>query len=150
RDAFVLASLGCRVKLAERSPIVAALLADGLARAAAHPETSEIAARLELLPGDSLRLLEEIRGGDRPEVIYLDPMFPSRGKSSLVKKEMRLLREVAGEDPDAARLLAAALRTATVRVAVKRPRLAPPLDGPAPAFVITGQSNRYDIYLTGR
>ena len=31
RDAFVLASLGCKVTLIERSPVVAALLQDGLA-----------------------------------------------------------------------------------------------------------------------
>jgi 16S rRNA (guanine1516-N2)-methyltransferase len=149
RDAFVLASLGCPVRMSERSPIVAALLADGLARAAAHQETGEIAARMALLAGDSLRLLRELGSEERPQVVYLDPMFPPRHKSGLVKKEMRLLREVAGEDPDAAPLLTAALHAATVRVVVKRPRLAPALDGPAPTTAIIGKSNRYDIYLTG-
>lgn len=32
RDAFVLASLGCKVQMVERHPVVAALLDDGLAR----------------------------------------------------------------------------------------------------------------------
>ncbi len=32
RDAFVLASVGCRVRMLERNPVVAALLDDGLAR----------------------------------------------------------------------------------------------------------------------
>ncbi|WP_241250026.1 class I SAM-dependent methyltransferase, partial [Citrobacter freundii] len=35
RDAFVLASVGCRVRMLERNPVVAALLDDGLARAEA-------------------------------------------------------------------------------------------------------------------
>ena len=32
RDAFVLASVGCRVRMLERNPVVAALLDDGRAR----------------------------------------------------------------------------------------------------------------------
>ena len=37
RDAFVLASLGCKVTLNERSPVVGALLQDGLTRAGQDP-----------------------------------------------------------------------------------------------------------------
>lgn len=42
RDAFVLASLGCKVDLIERSPVVAALLNDGLIRAKAQPVLAEL------------------------------------------------------------------------------------------------------------
>jgi 16S rRNA (guanine1516-N2)-methyltransferase len=42
-------------------------------------------------------------------VIYLDPMFPHREKTALVKKEMRLFRPLVGDDPDAPALLQAAL-----------------------------------------
>jgi 16S rRNA (guanine1516-N2)-methyltransferase len=149
RDAFVLATLGCRMQLIERSPVIAALLADGLNRAAAEPETAAIAARIELVTGDSLQLLTEITSRQRPEVIYLDPMYPHRTKSALVKKEMRLLREVAGDDPDAPLLLATSLGCAARRVVVKRPLAAPAIDGPPPQGVITGKNSRYDIYLTG-
>ena len=38
RDAFVLASVGCRVRMLERNPVVAALLDDGLARGYADAE----------------------------------------------------------------------------------------------------------------
>jgi hypothetical protein len=38
RDAFVLASVGCRVRMLERNPVVAALLDDGLTRGYADPE----------------------------------------------------------------------------------------------------------------
>ncbi|HSB96505.1 MAG TPA: class I SAM-dependent methyltransferase, partial [Spongiibacteraceae bacterium] len=49
RDSFVLASRGFDVVAIERDPIVAALLADGLARAqAADPAIAEIAARIAL------------------------------------------------------------------------------------------------------
>ena len=38
RDAFILLCLGCRVHMVERSPIIAALLRDGLERASRNPE----------------------------------------------------------------------------------------------------------------
>ncbi|MEA2081044.1 MAG: class I SAM-dependent methyltransferase, partial [Pseudomonadota bacterium] len=54
RDGFVLASLGCRVTLCERSAILAALLQDALQRAAADAEIAcWIKERLRLLHGDS-------------------------------------------------------------------------------------------------
>lgn len=147
RDAFVLATLGCAVTLVERSPLVAALLADGLRRAAADPETAPIAARLRLLEGDGPAVMAGLAEGERPEAVYLDPMYPEREKSALAKKEMRLLRPLVGDDLDAPRLLAAALACARKRVVVKRPRLAPAIAGPPPALVLAGSSTRFDIYF---
>ncbi|MFA5676847.1 MAG: class I SAM-dependent methyltransferase [Pseudomonas sp.] len=146
RDAFVLAALGCEVTLIERQPVIAALLADGLARAQqAGGEVSEIAARMRLLHGDAIELMQ-LWSDPVPQVIHLDPMFPHRQKSALVKKEMRLFRPLAGDDLDAPQLLDAALQLASHRVAVKRPRKAPAIDGPAPSAELAGQSSRYDIY----
>lgn len=146
RDAFVLASLGCEVVLIERQPVIAALLADGLARArAAGGELAEIVARMRLLQGDAITLLQQW-SEPAPQVIHLDPMFPQRDKSALVKKEMRLFKPLAGADEDAPELLAAALALASHRVVVKRPRKAPALVGRAPSSALSGQSSRYDIY----
>lgn len=146
RDAFVLAALGCEVTLIERQPVIAALLADGLQRARqAGGEVAEIAARMQLLTGDAIELMADW-SGPVPQVIHLDPMFPHRDKSALVKKEMRLFRPLAGDDLDAPALLAAALQLASHRVAVKRPRKAPAIDGPTPSAQLSGQSSRYDIY----
>ncbi len=92
RDAFVFASLGSEVWMIERSPVVAALLEDGLQRALADAETAPIAQRMHLLAGDAARLLTGLKDAERPDVIYLDPMFPPRQKSALVKKEMRLFQ----------------------------------------------------------
>ncbi|QEA39029.1 rRNA methyltransferase [Pistricoccus aurantiacus] len=149
RDAFVLASLGARVLMIERVPMIFALLEDGLARARLAPETAAIAKRLQLIRGDASREMSElIRSvGIEPQVIHLDPMFPHREKSALVKKEMRVFQELAGSDADAPRLLEAALDLATHRVAVKRPRRAPALHGPKPQHVIEGKTSRYDLYV---
>ena len=84
--------------------------------------------------------------GEAPQVIYLDPMFPHRDKSALVKKEMRLFRPLVGDDDDAHSLLLAALDLASHRVVVKRPRKAPAIGDVAPGYVLEGNSSRFDIY----
>jgi len=147
RDGFVLASLGCRVTLIERSPILAALVADGMRRAMADPKTVTIVTeRLRLLSGDSRTLLLAMSQTERPEVIYLDPMYPHRSKSALVKKEMRALRLLVGDDTDAPALLEAALATANERVVVKRPIKARAIAGPEPTLAIAGKTHRFDVY----
>jgi 16S rRNA (guanine1516-N2)-methyltransferase len=150
RDAFVLAGLGCEVTLIERNPLVAALLEDGLRRALADAAAAPAASRMKLLEGDAAAMMRDWEdwSGDVPQVVYLDPMFPPRGKnaSALVKKELRLFRPLVGDDGDASLLLTAALLLASHRVVVKRPRRAPPLGGTAPAYALEGKSSRFDVY----
>ncbi len=145
RDAFVLAQIGCTVRLIERHPVVAALLADALERAARDPEVGAIVARMPLAAGDAIPLLSAWTEAV-PEVIYLDPMFPEREKSAQVKKEMRFFKLLVGGDDDAPELLGAALALASHRVVVKRPRKAPPIAGEKVSFVLEGKSSRFDIY----
>ena len=150
QDAFVLAGLGCRVHMVERSPILVALLRDGLRRAAAVPELRPIVTeRITLREGDSARAM--VQGDIQPpaDVVYLDPMYPKKTKSALAGKAMRRLRSVVGPDDDAAQLLAVALKYARNRVVVKRPRRAPPLGGIRPSHAIPGQTTRFDVYPTG-
>ena len=145
RDAFVLAQLGCSVTLIERNPLVAALLEDGLQRAASDAEVATIVGRMRLVCGDAIALMSAW-SDEAPQVVYLDPMFPHRDKSALVKKEMRLFRPVVGDDDDAPALLEAALALATHRVVVKRARKAPAIAGPKRTLVLEGNSSRFDIY----
>ena len=146
RDSFILASLGCTVRMVERSPVVAALLADGIERAREEPALAGIMARISLRMGESLEILRTWQE-ERPEVVYIDPMYPHRSKSALVKKEMRLIRLLVGDDEDSDALLRAALGVASRRVVVKRPCLAPALLGPNANFTISGKNNRFDVYL---
>ncbi|WP_337064997.1 16S rRNA (guanine(1516)-N(2))-methyltransferase RsmJ [Rouxiella badensis] len=145
RDAFVLAALGCRVRMIERNPVVAALLDDGLSRGYRDAEIGAwLQERMTLLHGSSLTALSKIT--PRPQVVYLDPMYPHRQKSALVKKEMRVFQGLVGADDDADGLLEPARRLATKRIVVKRPDYAPPMaDTPAQAAVTT-KSHRFDIY----
>lgn len=148
RDAFVLACLGCTVQLVERSPLVATLLRHGLERAARDPEIGALVReRLCLRVADSHAFMSGLGEQQRPDVVYLDPMYPHHVKAALVKKEMRTLRCLVGEDQDAPRLLAAALGCARRRVVVKRPIHAPVLEGPKPGTRIAARNTRFDVYV---
>jgi 16S rRNA (guanine1516-N2)-methyltransferase len=149
RDGLVLAKLGCQVHMLERSAIVAALLRDGLERAKSVPILAAlIHERIRLKQVDAIPYLEYLSTEARPDSIYLDPMYPRCAGSALVKKEMRVLRDINGEDQDAEALLRAALVQAKRRVVVKRARLAQTLGGSPPSMSIAGKTTRYDIYLT--
>ncbi len=149
RDAFVLASLGCHVEMVERSAIIYQLLVDGIQRGLQHPEIEPILARMHLENTQALQWLKknaELIEEQRPQVVYLDPMFPHREKSALVKKEMLIFRDLVGADEDADSLLSAALEAAVCRVVVKRPRKAPHLMQRVPSYQLQGKSSRFDIY----
>lgn len=145
RDAFVLASIGCTVQMIERNPVVAALLDDGLQRGYQDPEIGPwLKARLTLIHASSLTALTDIEL--KPEVVYLDPMFPHREKSALVKKEMRVFQSLVGADLDADDLLTPAQQLATKRVVVKRPDYAPFLNDIKPQVSVKTKNHRFDIY----
>lgn len=146
RDSFVLAAHGFTVTAIERNTFVAALLHDGLQRAAMS-SAAEIAARMQLVQRDALTYLSELPVEQSPDVIYLDPMFAHTEKAALVKKEMRLFRQLLGDDVcDEAALLAAARRTATLRVVVKRAIKADYLAGMQPGYSLSGKAIRFDVY----
>ncbi len=148
QDAFVLASLGCRVQLVERSPIMAALLRDGWQRATHDPEIGHwVRERLSVSQAEGGEYLLTLHEDQRPDVVYLDPMYPHRRKTALASKAMRLLRQLVGDDDDAPQLLIAALACARRRVVVKRPRLAPALAGSSPDAHIIAPNTRFDLYL---
>ena len=146
-DGFILATLGCRVTMIERSPVMGALLDDGLQRAAAHPATRDIAGRIQLLIGNSAEIITNLI--EPPATIYLDPMYPHRHTSALNKKEMRIIRSLVGDDQDATVLLETALGIATNRVVVKRPKGAPELGARQPSHIVEMKNSRFDVYLTG-
>ncbi len=150
KDAFVLATLGAKMTLVERSPVVHALLENGLKRGRSYADYNEdqdltdILGRMDLIASDSGEYLADTDA--MFDIVYLDPMFPERKKSALVKKEMRVFHDIVGADEDADRLLDIALTRAKYRVVVKRPRIAPDLAGKLPAYRLEGKSSRFDIY----
>jgi len=147
-DAALLACMGYRVIAAERSPIIAALLRDGLRRALNDELLRDyFDDRLEVVNADARQVL-----GDqliKPDAVYIDPMFPPKRKASaLAKKSIRLVRRIVGDDEDAADLLEAS-RQRVPRVVVKRPTHAPPL-AEKPTVSILAKLVRYDVYVASR
>ena len=143
RDSFIIASLGCQVLMVERSADIHALLANALDNALNNPELATICQQMQLFKGD----LFTFSPPQPVDVVYLDPMYPHRRKSALVKKEMRLLRQVVGDDRDSDALLVRAKEIAQARVVVKRPKGAPFLNEQPPNHAIKGKKGRFDIYL---
>jgi len=145
RDAYVLACLGCQVKMLERNNVIAALLEDGLLRAKHDPDFAKL--KLTLVKTDAVNFLTSLSDNQLPDVVYLDPMFPSRTKSALVKKEMQILQDILSHEENNEALFAIATKVALKRVVVKRPKLAEPLLNQIPDLQFKGKSTRFDVYL---
>ncbi|MBY7732820.1 class I SAM-dependent methyltransferase [Vibrio bathopelagicus] len=154
RDAFVLASLGCKVQMVERHPVVAALLDDGLQRAQQDPDIGGwVSERMKLIHASSHDALDKLSNDpdfEQPDVVYLDPMYPhpeNKKKSALVKKEMRVFQSLVGADLDADGLFEPAMKLASKRVVVKRPDYAAWLGEQKPSMAIETKKNRFDVYV---
>lgn len=146
KDSFIFASLGARVILMERSPISAALLNDGLQRAALDKNISDIIQRMSFIFGDARHLTHTIQLDEMPDVIYLDPMFPHNNKSALVKKEMLAFQQLIGTDDDSDELLDICRKVARKKVVVKRPIKAPFLNDANPSYSMKMKKYRFDVY----
>ncbi|QHB16833.1 class I SAM-dependent methyltransferase [Mannheimia pernigra] len=147
RDAFVLAAVGCKVLLVERNPIVAALLEDGLNRAYQDLEIGEFMQERMIL-ADVRNISQLDPKLQFADVVYLDPMYPHKQKSALVKKEMRVFQDLVGADLDSDDFFAPAKTLARKRVVVKRPDYAPFLAEQKPDFSQVTKNHRFDIYLS--
>ncbi len=136
-DSHLLAGFGCNVRMIERSPFLAALLEDALKRyGASNPR---------LLYGEAITLIADPE--NRVDTIYFDPMYPHRKKSALNKQEMRIIRELVGDDDDADKVFLTAIQYAQKRVVVKRPKGAPLLCKQKPSHVIKMKNSRFDVYM---
>lgn len=150
KDSYVLACLGCPLTLIERSPIVAALLQDGIERASLNIEFSDIINRgFTLYHADALDYIQNINEKNLPDVIYLDPMYPEKKKSASVKKNMQMLQKLLGHDVDIDAVLLASLEKAQKRVVVKRPKGAVQLlIEQSPTLSYESKATRYDVYIS--
>lgn len=151
-DSLLLAAAGFSVTLYEHDPVIAALLADALERAAAVLELAPVVARMRLVRGDSVEALRALADGDasapdRPDVVLLDPMFPERRKSASVKKKAQLLQRLERPAQDEAAMLDAAIKARPRKVVIKRPLKGTFLAGAKPAYQIAGKAVRYDVLV---
>ena len=155
KDAFVLACLGCSVTMVERNPIVAELVNSALILADNDNEFKEIKQQgFNLIQTDAIDYLNKLTS--KPDVIYMDPMYPERKKSAAVKKNMQMLQKLIGDhghkdnhdkSNDETELFNCALNNVIKRVVVKRPKGAPTLTDKKPTTSIESKITRYDVYV---
>ena len=145
-DSFILASIGAKVTLIERSQKMYELLQNGIDEGKSFGgEIEKIINRMELVFGDSKDILPKLT----PEVIMIDTMYKDRKKTALVKNNMRLVREIVGPDSDYIELLKIALNCAKNRVVLKQPRYAEPIKEIRKfSHQILGKTIRYDVFMT--
>lgn len=151
-DSLLLAAAGFKVKLFEYNPVIAALLYDTVERSKDIPELSDYVSRMEVVCGDSINYLNSLAenaDNERPDVVILDPMFPERQKSGLIKKKFQLLQKLEQPCSNEKELLDAAIVAHPHKIVIKRPAKGPYLDGRKPSYSMDGKAIRYDcIVLT--
>ena len=143
-DSLLIAACGYDVTLHEQNPVVALLLKDAVRRAKKIPELKEIASRMHVVEGNSIELLSNRL--DPVDVIYLDPMFPERQKSSLINKKLQLIQKMEAPCSEEDELFDAAIKAGPSKIIVKRPLKSPYLAGRKPNYSLEGKAIRYDCY----
>lgn len=161
-DSLLLAAAGFEVELYEYDLVIAALLQDTLDRCAKHPVLGPIVARMHLTAGNSIELLNafvktENESADEmgnqtqaPDVILLDPMFPERTKSAMIKKKFQLLQQLERPCNNEQELLDAAMKVRPRKLVIKRPLKGPYLAERKPDYSISGKAIRYDCFVYAR
>lgn len=144
-DSILLAAAGYEVVMFERDAVIAALLRDALQRARRNPSLKEIVGRMRLIEGDSVELMSEL--ARRPELIYLDPMFPERKKSGLINKKLQLIQKLESPCSGEKELLDAALAVKPAKIVIKRPLKGELLAGRKPSYSVKGKAIRYDVIV---
>lgn len=146
-DDLLLAATGMEVDMYERDPVIAALLEDAAERAADDPELSEAVARMSIHRGDSIEEMKRFGPRADADIVYLDPMFPERQKSAMIRKKFQLLHLLEQPCTDEEALLEAALSVKPFKIIIKRPAKGPCLAGRKPSYSMTGSAIRYDCLV---
>lgn len=147
-DSLILAAAGFQVQLYEFDEVIAVLLKDGMERAMEIPELKEAVGRMKLVCGDST---EGMRNLDfKPDIVLLDPMFPARQKSALIKKKFQLIQRLESPCSTEEQLLDAAVAADPKRIVIKRPLKGPYLADRKPSYSLEGKAIRYDCFVFAR
>jgi len=132
-DSLQLLAYGCRVHSWERHPVPALML---LRAYEAWQHAVKERWSLDLV---------EMNVPSEVQSIYFDPMYSEVSKKALPRKEMRIFRQILGQDTDAVEV-AERLRAQKKRLIIKRPPKSSELL-PGVAFAQEGKAVRFDVYL---
>ena len=141
-DSILLAAYGYTVNLYEKNPIIAELLNDAMKRAKKIAELKKIIEKMKLHNEDSIIAMQKLEY--TPDVILLDPMFPERTKSALIKKKFQILHKIENPCSDENEMLSSAIKANPKKIIIKRPLKGEYLAGIKPDYSLKGNSIRYD------
>ena len=147
-DSLILAAAGFRVRMYEYDEVIAALLQDAMERAKEIPELTDAVSRMELVCGDSVEGMKKL--DYKPDIVLLDPMFPARQKSALIKKKFQLIQQLESPCTTEEDLIEAAMAADPKRIVIKRPLKGPFLAGRKPSYSLEGKAIRYDCFVFAR
>ena len=144
-DSILLAAYGYTVELYEKNPIIAELLKDAMERAKKISELKDIIERMKVHNEDSIIAMQKLQYN--PDIILLDPMFPERTKSALIKKKFQILHKIENPCSDETELLSSAIKANPKKIIIKRPLKGEYLAGIKPDYSLKGNSIRYDCII---
>ncbi len=159
KDAFLLASLSCDVIAIESHPLVFIFL-----KAALSKRDLKTPKSLQFILDNSLNYLKNMKSEEKPEVIYMDPMFAS-DKKSLSHKPLRVLKTLVGESNQSETfqsetfqsetfqsetLFKQALGKSLNRIVVKRHKHQKSMPFAPLMCTFSGRSVCYDVFSTQR
>ena len=147
-DSLILAAAGFQVRMYEYDEVIAALLQDAMERARDISELKDAVSRMELICGDSVEGMKNL--DYKPDIVLLDPMFPARQKSALIKKKFQLIQQLESPCTTEEDLLEAAIMAAPKRIVIKRPLKGPFLADKKPSYSLEGKAIRYDCFVFAR
>ena len=98
--------------------------------------------------GDSVKYMSSLNKS--PDVVVLDPMFPERQKSALVKKKFQLLQQLEHPCSNEEELLSAAIGVNPRKIVIKRPLKGAFLAGRKPDYSLSGKAIRYDVIFASQ
>lgn len=150
RDSCLLFFAGFDVTMFERGEVLQILLTNALSEL----PVADFQQSFNLMREDSIHYLERMKqettADSKPiaDAIYIDPMYPERKKSALVKKELRIIRNLVGADFDSEQLLTLAIESGVSRVVVKRPKGSDYVADRVPSHSVESPNTRFDVYLS--
>lgn len=141
-DSLILAAAGFYVKMYEQNPVIYELLCDAKRRAEQDSFLVNIVSRMEIFNADSIEAMKGVT--EAPDVILLDPMFPERQKSALVKNKLQVIQSLEMPCANENDMLYAATMAKPKRIIIKRPPKGEFLASVKPDYSITGKAVRFD------
>jgi len=120
-DAFFFAYMGMNVVILERDPMIFTLLQDGYHRGMQFDGLKDILERMNIINISMEEYLENLGDSSKPNVIFLDPTYPStKGKfSPFIKTTLRIIRFLVGPSSSTSSLLDISKKYAIEKVVLK-------------------------------